>query len=212
MKKLLFTLVLLISFGSYSQEINKTNDGYTEVVEVELTKKEIHQKLNEWVAIAYKSAQDVVQLNTEDKIILKGNFLVSIKVHSFMYEYRINALTTFSIRDNKFKIDLTPTDVTHVAGSYNAGLSTIKEFLYSNILTKDEYLPVSVSSLKEFMMILGRSEEKALKAAEKASLKRLDKNYENYLLNKPVWDSEISSTFTSIKDYVTQSNSDDDDW
>ena len=72
MKKLLFTLVLLISFGSYSQEINKTNDGYTEVVEVELTKKEIHQKLNEWIVINYKSAKDVIQLNTEDKIIIKG--------------------------------------------------------------------------------------------------------------------------------------------
>jgi len=128
-----------------------------------------------------------------------------------MFDYRINALTTFSIRDNKYKIDLTPTDVTHVTGGYNAGLSTIKEFLYPNVLTKDEYLPVSVLSLKESLMILGRSEEKATKSAEKASLKRLDKNYDNYLINKPVWDNEISSTFTSIKDYVAQSKSDDDD-
>ena len=210
MKKYLF-LLLFIPLISFGQSINKTNDGYTEVVEVELTKQQIHQKLNEWVAIAYKSAQDVIQLNTEDKIILKGNFVTSIKVHSYMFDYRINALTTFSIRDNKYKIDLTPTDVTHVTGNYNAGLSTIKEFLYPNVLTKDEYLPVSVLSLKESLMILGRSEEKATKSAEKASLKRLDKNYENYLINKPVWDNEISSTFTSIKDYVAQSKSDDDD-
>ena len=70
MKKLLFTLALLITTNIYSQSINKTNDGYTEVVEVELTKQQIHQKLNEWIAFSYKSANDVVQLNTEDKIIL----------------------------------------------------------------------------------------------------------------------------------------------
>ncbi len=75
MKKLLFTLAILISFEGYSQEINKTNDGYTEVVDVALTKKEIHQKINEWIAVNYKSAQDVIQLNTEDKVITKGNFI-----------------------------------------------------------------------------------------------------------------------------------------
>ena len=210
MKKLLL-LLLFIPLMSIGQSINKTNDGYTEVVEVELTKQQIHQKLNEWVAVSYKSAQDVIQLNTEDKIVLKGNFTISLKVHSFSFDYRINAQTTFSIRDNKYKIDLTPLEVTHISGNYDAGLSAIKEFLYPNVLTKDEYLPVSVLSLKGTLMILGRSEEKALKSAEKTSPKRLDRNYKNYLINKPVWDNEISSTFTSIKDYVAQSKSDDDD-
>ena len=61
----------LITFG---QELNKDSNGYSEVVEVELTKKEIHQKAIEWVALNYKSANDVIQLNTEDKLVLKGNY------------------------------------------------------------------------------------------------------------------------------------------
>jgi len=40
MKKLLFSLALLISFGRFAQKINKQNDGYTQVVNIESTKKE----------------------------------------------------------------------------------------------------------------------------------------------------------------------------
>lgn len=210
MKKLI--LLLFIPLMSIGQSINKTNDGYTEVVEVELTKQQIHQGLNEWVAVSYKSAKDVIQLNSEDKIVLKGNFTINLKIHSFSFDYRINAQTTFSIRDNKYKIDLIPLDVTHISGNYDVGLYFINEFINDLQFSKDEYLPISINKQKDALMMIGKSEEKALKSAEKTSTKRLDKNYENYLTNKPVWDNQISSTFKSIKDYVAQSNSDDDDW
>ena len=49
MKKLI--LLLFIPLVSFGQELNKTNDGYTEVVDIELSKKEIYQKVNEWVAL-----------------------------------------------------------------------------------------------------------------------------------------------------------------
>jgi hypothetical protein len=210
MKKLI--LLLFIPLMSIGQSINKTNDGYTEVVEVELTKQQIHQGLNEWVSVSYKSAKDVIQLNSEDKIVLKGNFTINLKIHSFSFDYRINAQTTFSIRDNKYKIDLIPLDVTHISGNYDVGLYFINEFINDLQFSKDEYLPISINKQKDALMMIGKSEEKALKSAEKTSTKRLDKNYENYLTNKPVWDNQISSTFKSIKDYVAQSNSDDDDW
>jgi hypothetical protein len=62
----LFILILLFTstLRLFSQEISKTNDGYTEIVQVELPKKEIYQKLNEWIALNYKSANAVIQLNT----------------------------------------------------------------------------------------------------------------------------------------------------
>jgi hypothetical protein len=63
MKKLIL-LLLFIPLVSFGQKLNKDSNGYTEVIEVELSKKDIHQKINEWIAINYKSAQDVIQLNT----------------------------------------------------------------------------------------------------------------------------------------------------
>ena len=70
MKKLLILLILpLFSFG---QDLNKEANGYTEVIQVELTKDDLYQKLNEWVAVSYNSANEVIQLNTTEKIIIKG--------------------------------------------------------------------------------------------------------------------------------------------
>ena len=62
MKNLLF-LLLFIPLVSFGQKLNKDSNGYTEVIEVELSKKDIHQKINEWVGLNYKSAQDVIQLD-----------------------------------------------------------------------------------------------------------------------------------------------------
>jgi hypothetical protein len=87
MKNLLF-LLLLIPLVSFGQKLNKDSNGYTEVIEVELSKKDIHQKINEWIAINYKSAQDVIQLNTVDKIVTKGNYSFQSEVERWLdYEW-----------------------------------------------------------------------------------------------------------------------------
>ena len=54
MKKVLLLLMFipLITFG---QELNKDSNGYSEVVEVELSKQEIHQKINEWMVYLFAS-------------------------------------------------------------------------------------------------------------------------------------------------------------
>ena len=102
-KHIYLFLIVLISLSVNAQEINKTNDGYTEVVDVKLTKKEIQQKVNEWIAVNYKSANDVIQLNTEDKVIAKGNFLVNLSADKYVTTLRINNTLSFSIRNNKYK-------------------------------------------------------------------------------------------------------------
>ena len=59
-KKLLLLFVLNISLSVFTQELNKTKDGYSKIVDVELSKKEIYQKLNEWIGLNYVSAKDVL--------------------------------------------------------------------------------------------------------------------------------------------------------
>ena len=80
MKKLLLLSVLLIFAYSSAQKINKNGDGYFEVYQTDLTIKEANQKAVEWIAVNYKSAKNVIELDTESKIILKGNFLIDMKV------------------------------------------------------------------------------------------------------------------------------------
>ena len=72
-KSIILIALFLIPLITLSQSVNENKDGFTEVIEVELSKEEIYNKIKEWVAINYKSAQDVIQLDSKDKIIIKGN-------------------------------------------------------------------------------------------------------------------------------------------
>ena len=206
MKKLLFMSVMLFTLIVYSQGLNKTKNGYTKVVEVELSKKEIHQKVNEWIAINYKSAKDVIQLNTEDKIIAKGNFSLPLNVSKYVFNYSINNSLTFSIREKKFKIDLIPNSM-----SYNGsevGAESFKQFLepFESIDTFTEY---QLKAAYKIYLGMGYSEKKSKKNVKKYSSTIKD-NYKDYLNNLPIWNEQIKLTFKSIEDYVNKKSSDDD--
>ena len=208
MKTLFLTSALLISVLGYTQEINKTNDGYQEVVDVELSQKEIHQKINEWVALNYKSAQDVIQLNTEDAIILKGNFSVNFRVQTINVIYRINNTLKFSIRDGKYKVDLVPNSLS--SDTYgDMGKSVLPMYITPAVPTISEYAETQIKLARETFLQMGYSEKKTQKNIDKLAGFR-EAEYANYLLNKQDWDNQITSTFQSIKDFVSQSNTNDD--
>lgn len=208
MKKL-FLIILLIPLVSFGQDINKESNGYSEVIEVEFTKKDIHQKINEWIAVNFKSAQDVIQLNTEDKLIAKGNFplILSVKKHTFTY--RIHNSLTFSIRDNKYKIDLVPNRVSSDVIGGEVDSSFLTQYISSTVSAKDEFIESQKELARNFYAKMGYSEKKTQKMINKTSNYR-EESYVDYLLNKPIWDNKIKSTFQSIKDYVSRSN--EGDW
>jgi hypothetical protein len=206
MKKIV--LLIFIPLVSFGQDINKESNGYTEVVEVKLTKKEIHQKINEWIAVNYKSAQDVIQLNTEDRVIAKGNFTVNFRYMEVTFTYRIHNSLTFSIRDNKYKIDLVPNRVSLDINSTDVDSSFLTQYISSTLSTKDEFIEYQEKVARNLYSKMGYSEKKTQKWINKLSSTWEDM-YSNYLLDKPVWDDEIKSTFQSIKDYVSKSNPED---
>ena len=207
MKKLLL-LLLFIPLVSFGQKLNKDSNGYSEVVEVELTKKEIHQKLNEWIVINYKSAKDVIQLNTDDKIIIKGNFKVPFSVAKYVFTYRIQNDLSFSIRDNKFKIDLVTNSISQDGRDVDS--SIFKQYLTPTTYTKEEFLKYTIGASTETFLKAGYSEAKAQKMVNKYAVKKIDDIYKTYTDNRLVWNNRIALTFTSIKDYVAKSDSDDD--
>ncbi len=190
-------LIVLISLSVNAQEINKTNDGYTEVVDVKLTKKEIHQKVNEWIAVNYKSANDVIQLNTEDKVIAKGNFLVNLSADKYVFTYRINNTLSFSIRDNKYKIDLIPTEISTATAGISSGVEIDGDFLQvyvtSDTLTEEEFLITQVESGMKAFSMQGFSKKKSKKMVDKYVVNKITDLHQTYLKNKLVWDKEIKS-------------------
>jgi hypothetical protein len=207
MKKVLLLLVFipLLTFG---QKLNKDSNGYTEVVEVELTKQQIYQKAIEWVALNYKSANDVIQLNTEDKLVIKGNY-------TFTYPsgeaYIIRNTTTISIRDNKYKIDLIPTSAIIKATMKDALSTFIQQFFVDEASTFELYKPWHRNNVLKIYKNMGYSEKRALKLADKNITEEVQKeSFESRQAIFSNWNNSIKSTFTSIKDYVAKSDSDDD--
>ena len=207
MKKVLLLLMFipLITFG---QELNKDSNGYSEVVEVELTKKEIHQKAIEWVALNYKSANDVIQLNTEDKLVLKGNYTFTYPTGE---AYIIRNTTTISIRENKYKIDLIPTSAAIKKTMKDALPTFMQQFFVDKVPTFELYKPYHRNNVLKIYKNMGYSEKRALKLADKNITDEAQKeSFEGRQAIFANWNNSIESTFTSIKDYVAKSDSDDD--
>jgi hypothetical protein len=207
MKKLLFIPIMLFTLIGYSQVLNKTKNGYTEVVEVELSKKDIYQKINEWIAINYKSAQDVVQLNTEDKVVIKGNY-------TFLYPsgeaYGVRNTTTISIRENKYKIELIPTSIFVKKTMKDALPSFIEQFFVDEAPTYEEFKPWHRERVIKIWQNEGRSERRIQKLAKKHITD--DAQKEGFEGRQAVflnWNKPIKSTFSSIKNSIVNPT---DDW
>ena len=67
-----FFLALLIPIVSYAQEIKYESEVFSKVFQTEKSNDEVYQRGKEWIAINFKSANDVLQLDTKEKLIVKG--------------------------------------------------------------------------------------------------------------------------------------------
>tara|TARA_B110000879_G_scaffold169881_1_gene220049 strand:- start:590 stop:1213 length:624 start_codon:yes stop_codon:yes gene_type:complete len=207
MKKLLLLSALLIFAYSSAQKINKNGDGYSEVYQTDLTIKEVNQKVVEWVSENYKSAKDVIELNIESKIILKGNFLIDMKAAGLIVQYRISNTLSFYFREGRWKIDFIPTKISYDGTDVDSYL--FKQFITNEVMSKDTYLEYSIEVAKNLYIKMGYSDKKSLKMVNKYVLPNADISYKNYIDNKKEWEYSINSTFKSIDDFVKRAK---DDW
>lgn len=116
-RKYLFLFCVLVGSSVFSQAYNAEINGKTLVINVDSLKtQEIQSKVLAWIALNYKSANDVIQLNSQDKIIVKGNFsidsnkpfpeLFSKKIYYVPAHIVFEHTLIVSIKDNKCKIDI----------------------------------------------------------------------------------------------------------
>ena len=209
MKKL-FILLLFIPFISFGQDLNNSSNGYVKVVEVELSKQEIHQKISEWIALNYKSAKDVIQLNTEDKIVVKGNYSFTSAFNP-PTTYGVRNTLTFSIRDNKYKIDLIPNSMFNKSNMKDEPLVNMTQYFKDLISFEDFKIFVRRNAIIN-VQNLGYSEKRAIKIVDtQQTPEEVENSYNMKKATFNKWDSTIKNTFQSIIDYINKSN-DEDDW
>lgn len=207
MRKLLFLFFVTSVFQLNAQKINDEGNGYFEVYQTDLTIKEVNQKVVEWVSENYKSAKDVIELNTESKIILKGNFLIDMKVKNLNVNYRVSNTLTFSFRDGRYKIDLVPKRISYNGTDVDA--TQFIQFITNETMSKEYYTEYSIQAAKNSFIKMGYSDKKSQKMVNKYVLPLADINYKNYIDNRKEWEYSIKTTFKSIDDFI---NSVNDDW
>ncbi|WP_372744269.1 DUF4468 domain-containing protein [Lutibacter sp.] len=124
MKKHAFILMALMPILSFSQLVlneTKTDVIFEKIYEVNKTKKEIHQKAMEWIAINFKDANEVVKLNTTEKVITKGNFNLDVSSHQYSFVATIKFIMEISFKENKYKLNM---------NSFNASIDQNEVGLY----------------------------------------------------------------------------------
>ena len=118
MKKILNLMaVILLSLPAYAEELS-----YSEVIEVEgKTKTEIYNGLKQWVALNFRSANAVTQMDDPVNCILivKGNFEYEYGNFTMAaYTGWVSFTLKFQAKDGRFKV--TMTDFVHENKKGNA--------------------------------------------------------------------------------------------
>ena len=217
MKKLLFLLLIAPVLGFGQETLKIEGNTYTKVFQVnELNESEIYQKLNEFIALNFKSAKDVIQLDTPSKIICKGNFIVnyvsSASGNKSTIPIRCGANFTFSIREGRYKVDIeTPTTLynTLTKADYSNQIPPNGQNRYS---TKEDFQNWYLEYVRKIYSDYGMSEKQINKTIEKVIIKEMDTFYSGYKENLEVWDTKIVELFNRIESTVANNDDSDDDW
>lgn len=182
-----FLIVLLSIFhaaSACSQEINLSKDGYIQVIDSKLKQKDIHSKLKEWAAINFNKSEEIINFDSEEKIILKVVIPFEYKMYDRSMEKNnvvmchISSDLIFSVRDYKFKIDFTPKDIATKNSYLVAERWFYEQLITPQTWTKDEYI--------------------ANRKSSDVDRRTLNEYYSNYVKNKQHFDEIVDSLYSSI--------------
>jgi len=151
MKKILLAVMLLCSISVFAKEPVKVLKNefpvYEGVISFEgKTKLELQGLLREWIAINFKSAQDVVQLDDEKlgAIIVKGSHSFNTQSAGIAIPNNTNFSLALRFKDNRFKYEIVVTEVK--TGTQN--MTILNDVLLKKIPLKPNGKPYKGMTLK----------------------------------------------------------------
>lgn len=107
MKNLVIICILLF-YSVCLAQVQYDEEGkifYEQVFPVEnVTKKELKSRVNEWVALNFKDANNVIKMNTEDKIVAKGLIKVPYEFNGMKADYEIDFDLIADFKDGRYKV------------------------------------------------------------------------------------------------------------
>ncbi|MDA9885659.1 hypothetical protein N9D26_00195 [bacterium] len=211
-------LIILTAFTLYfanAQFYNEEINGKSLIVEVDSSnQKTINSKIMTWIALNYKSANDVVQLNTDEKIIVKGSFTVNSNkpfpdlfnaITYFSVDIDFSHTLVISIRENKFKIDISFLDryktITYLDLDW---YFLVNEYTLKNEFTiEDQYEIAKANLLAQYD---GNEKKTNRKFNNRKSYYDANYKHEKEVANK--LNQNIQSILLGLQDSVKSKNND----
>ena len=204
MKKLLCTLIIFITCATQAQEYK---DGYyTKVIKAEgKSIDDIRASVREWVSESYGSAESVIDLDTETKMIVKGQLALPQTSGKYRVDAKFKTTLTISYKESRFKVDLRFNTIFNpLTNTWDSSLiSQYNHILANEALTKDEFFEMTRKAFKE---------KNIAKMGDRMLKKKGDSMYADYLTSKKQSNEEITRLYNSIETKVNSTSNDDDDW
>lgn len=176
MKTKLLFLALILSEISYAQEdklldILPIKDGkvnYTSVVSVDsASKDQLYTRAKRWFAEAFKSAQDVIQLDDKEsgEIIGKGAYQTSYQATFAMsLTTWVNFKVNISVKDEKYKYEITSFTVKYIKPSGSSIASADDTPIESWNNNREENKKKFLVKVNDFVTSLVKSIEDQMKS------------------------------------------------
>lgn len=120
MKRLLLLAILFPTF-TYCQD---SSIVYRDIVAIDsTTKSELYQKAKPWIVNSFRNSKEVIRLDTEDKIISKGNFRTFTTAHLMGVERKVDGVCNFTMliafKDGRYKAEIY--DMSFICSNNNDG-------------------------------------------------------------------------------------------
>src|SRR5690554_6549099 len=105
MKELLLTVFFLpaLAFGQFKEDAEK-NLYFEKVYQVEMDAPVIREKVFEWVATNFNDTEKVIQMNTENKIVVNGRLDNSLTVMNVPVSAHLKFIMSTEFREGRYKV------------------------------------------------------------------------------------------------------------
>lgn len=112
---LIITIILNVISGNSQVVVDSVSGNIyiDRVQEIDLSKKDLYEKTNRWVAKAYNNSNHVIRINNEDNIVTKGAFSVGAYLnygksgkYSMYLDYDVDYTLDLKFKEGRYKIEI----------------------------------------------------------------------------------------------------------
>ena len=166
---LILFLTPIIMFPQFKIDTLKAEGNYSNVFQINKTKQNIYTRTKEWVVVNFKDSNTVLKMDTDDKIMIKGSFDVSVISSGYKFNQKVYFVMSVFFKERRYKLDC-----------FNFVISSL---LNGQLIEVDYKDYLSALNLKNYIVYL-QNQTIINKSGGLVSDRRLRKGYEKILSSK----------------------------